>query len=29
MMRQLAATPLSTDFAMFLMEGRGEGADAQ
>ena len=27
MMRQLAAKPLSTDFAMFLMEGRGK-ADA-
>ena len=26
MMRQLAAEPLSTDFAMFLMEGRGERA---
>jgi uncharacterized damage-inducible protein DinB len=29
MMRQLAATPLATDFAMFLMEGRRETADAQ
>lgn len=26
MMRQLAATPLATDFAMFLMEGRGRAA---
>ena len=26
MMRQLAAEPLSTDFAVFLMEGRGERA---
>jgi uncharacterized damage-inducible protein DinB len=26
MMRQLAAAPLATDFAMFLMEGRGERA---
>src|ERR1700683_3560385 len=26
MMRQLAAEPLATDFAMFLMEGRGERA---
>ncbi|MGB9435729.1 MAG: DinB family protein [Candidatus Acidiferrum sp.] len=29
LMRQLAAKPLATDFAMFLMEGRGERADAQ
>ena len=29
MMRQLAATPLATDFAMFLMEGRRETAGAQ
>jgi len=29
MMRQLAAKPLATDFAMFLMEGRRESADAQ
>jgi uncharacterized damage-inducible protein DinB len=29
MMRQLAAEPLATDFAMFLMEGRRERADAQ
>ena len=29
MMRQLAAKPLATDFAMFLMEGRRERADAQ
>jgi uncharacterized damage-inducible protein DinB len=29
MMRQLAAAPLATDFAMFLMEGRGETAAAQ
>ncbi|HMI53501.1 MAG TPA: DinB family protein [Candidatus Saccharimonadales bacterium] len=29
MMRQLAAEPLATDFAMFLMEGRRGGADAQ
>jgi uncharacterized damage-inducible protein DinB len=29
MMRQLAAAPLATDFAMFLMEGRGERAAAQ
>jgi len=29
MMRQLAAEPLSTDFAMFLMEGRRGSADAQ
>jgi uncharacterized damage-inducible protein DinB len=29
MMRQLAAKPLATDFAMFLMEGRGVRADAQ
>jgi uncharacterized damage-inducible protein DinB len=29
MMRQLAAKPLATDFAMFLMEGRGERAAAQ
>jgi uncharacterized damage-inducible protein DinB len=27
MMRQLAAKPLSTDFAMFLMEGRREAAE--
>ena len=27
MMRQLAGKPLSTDFAMFLMEGRGERAE--
>jgi uncharacterized damage-inducible protein DinB len=26
MMRQLAAEPSSTDFAMFMMEGRGERA---
>jgi uncharacterized damage-inducible protein DinB len=26
MMRQLAAKPLSTDFAMFLMEGRRRAA---
>jgi uncharacterized damage-inducible protein DinB len=29
MMRQLSATPLATDFAMFLMEGRGERAAAK
>ncbi len=29
MMRQLAAKPLATDFAMFLTEGRGETADAR
>jgi uncharacterized damage-inducible protein DinB len=29
MMRQLAANPLATDFAMFLMEGRRGRADAQ
>ena len=29
MMRQLAAEPLATDFAMFLMEGRRARADAQ
>jgi uncharacterized damage-inducible protein DinB len=29
MMRQLAAEPCATDFAMFLMEGRRERADAQ
>jgi uncharacterized damage-inducible protein DinB len=29
MMRQLAAEPLATDFAMFLMEGRRVRADAQ
>jgi uncharacterized damage-inducible protein DinB len=29
MMRQLAAEPLATDFAMFLTEGRRERADAQ
>jgi uncharacterized damage-inducible protein DinB len=29
MMRQLAAQPLATDFAMFLMESRGGRADAQ
>jgi uncharacterized damage-inducible protein DinB len=29
MMRQLAAKPLATDFAMFLMEGHRERADAQ
>jgi uncharacterized damage-inducible protein DinB len=29
MMRQLAATPLATDFAMFLMEGRGGIAHTQ
>jgi uncharacterized damage-inducible protein DinB len=29
MMRQLAAKPLATDFAMFLMEGRRERAVAQ
>ncbi len=29
MMRQLAAEPLATDFAMFLMEGLRESADAQ
>jgi uncharacterized damage-inducible protein DinB len=29
MMRQLAAKPLATDFAMFLMQGRGERAAAQ
>ncbi len=29
MMRQLGAAPLATDFAMFLMEGRGERAAAQ
>jgi len=29
MMRQLAAAPLATDFAMFLMEGRVERAAAQ
>jgi uncharacterized damage-inducible protein DinB len=28
MMRQLAAKPLATDFAMFLMEGRRERVDA-
>jgi uncharacterized damage-inducible protein DinB len=29
MMRQLAAEPLATDFAMYLMEGRGERAEEQ
>jgi DinB family len=29
MMRQLAAEPLATDLAIFLMEGRRERADAQ
>ena len=29
MLRQLAANPLATDFAMFLMEGRRGRADAQ
>lgn len=29
MMRQLAAEPLATDFAIFLMEGRRRGVDAQ
>ena len=29
MMRQLAATPLATDFALFLMEGHRERVDAQ
>jgi len=29
MMRQLAAEPLATDFAMFLLEGRGHAAAAQ
>jgi len=29
MMRQLGAEPLATDFAMFLLEGRGGRADAQ
>jgi hypothetical protein len=29
MMRQLAAEPLATDFAVFLMEGPRERADAQ
>jgi hypothetical protein len=29
MMRQLAAKPLATDLAKFLMEGRRESADAQ
>jgi len=29
MMRQLAAEPLATDFAMFLMEDRREAAGAQ
>jgi uncharacterized damage-inducible protein DinB len=29
MMRQLAVEPCATDFAMFLMEGRGESAAAQ
>lgn len=29
MMRQLGAAPLTTDFAMFLMEGRGERAAAR
>ncbi len=29
MMRQLAAEPLATDFAMFLMEGRGASAEAR
>jgi uncharacterized damage-inducible protein DinB len=29
MMRQLGAKPLATDFAMFLMEGRGERADVR
>jgi uncharacterized damage-inducible protein DinB len=29
MMRQLAAEPLATDFAMFLMGGRRESADAR
>jgi uncharacterized damage-inducible protein DinB len=29
MMRQLAAEPCATDFAMFLMEGRHERADVQ
>ena len=28
MMRQLAAKPLATDFAMFLMEGRRGRAEA-
>jgi uncharacterized damage-inducible protein DinB len=29
MMRQLAATPVATDFAFFLLEGRREAADAR
>jgi hypothetical protein len=29
MMRQLAAEPLATDFAMFLMEDRREAAGAR
>jgi hypothetical protein len=29
MMRQLAAAPLATDFAMFLLEGRHGSAEAQ
>jgi uncharacterized damage-inducible protein DinB len=29
MMRQLGAAPLATDFAMFLMEGRGESTAAR
>jgi uncharacterized damage-inducible protein DinB len=28
MMRRLAAEPVATDFALFLMEGRREAADA-
>ena len=29
MMRQLAAAPVATDFALFLLEGRREAADAR
>jgi uncharacterized damage-inducible protein DinB len=29
MMRQLAAEPVATDFALFLLEGRREAADAR
>jgi uncharacterized damage-inducible protein DinB len=29
MMRQLAAAPVATDFALFLLEGRGEASDAR
>jgi hypothetical protein len=29
MMRQLAAAPVATDFALFLLEGRREAANAR